>query len=183
MRVLLTQLHREKYSSHDSTGLFSPFPPMTLCCGCVSVLCHSETVIKRWTLSANESHSKFVCQHGNFSKIFLSPTEIFPKTFCFSGSHLPPLLCGNGTFFSCFANRNLVFQKLTLIFFFCSCFCRNREAFQLWWWCSVRSLTGRVSYFFTEKFQFQHKLCFKHLQNNDHRKWPAMNNKIHYTKL
>jgi len=118
MRVLLTQLHREKYSSHDSTGLFSPFPPMTLCCGCVSVLCHSETVIKRWTLSANESHSKFVCQHGNFSKIFLSPTEIFPKTFCFSGSHLPPLLCGNGTFFSCFANRNLVFQKLTLIFFF-----------------------------------------------------------------
>lgn len=129
MRVLLTQLHREKYSSHDSTGLFSPFPPMTLCCGCVSVLCHSETVIKRQTLSANESHSKFVCQHGNFSKIFLSPTEIFPKTFCFSGSHLPPLLCGNGTFFSCFANQNSVFQKLTLIFFFVLVFVETGKHF------------------------------------------------------
>lgn len=182
MRVLLTQLHREKYSSHDSTGLFSPFPPMTLCCGCVSVLCHSETVIKRRTLSANESHSKFVCQHGNFSKIFLSPTEIFPKTFCFSGSHLPPLLCGNGTFFSCFANRNSVFQKLTLIFFFLFLFLFFVETGKRFS-CGDDVRLEVLQVVFLISSQENSRLCFKHLQNNDNRKWPAMNNIIHYTKL
>lgn len=98
-RVLLTQLRGEKYSSHDSTGLFSLLPLVTLVLwGCVSVLFHTETVIKRPPLSASESHSKFVCQHGNFTKKFLPPTKIFPKTLRFSGSHLPPGCVGTACF-------------------------------------------------------------------------------------